>query len=258
MDIPLQERKLERLEHACHKHDVSSTGVTNYLRSRGTTHEVSLALWDAVDECVELLGVMEPEEVEGVRMSLPEGYRYVFDSVVAGDRGDVYFEKLAAYHLAVRLSRRGQRSFFEDVLEADPGSGEAFEVFPELQEKLDDDGLLIVDEDLGLLEAGIEYRGHVLRYHRFFSGGPDSSPHRALFWAFREYYNESKGENRFRVAVDPCSPITFEEYERRLLVELSTWYGPRFGADKLDDPNLVGLAVVGRDKPSPYEWRGPV
>ena len=257
VDIPMQEKKLERLDRACLRHEVSATGITNFLRP-GATHEVSLALRDAVDECVGYLQVMEPAEVDGVRMSLPEGYRGVFDSVFGGARGDEYLEKLAAYHLAVRLSRRRERSFFEDVLGADPGAGEVFEAFPELREKLDDDGLLIVDGDLGLLEAGIEYRGHVLRYHRFFLGGPDSSPDRALFWSFRDYYNASKGENRFRVAVDPRPPITLEEYERRLLVELSTWYGPQFGADKLDDPDLVGLAVVLRDRPSPYEMRGPV
>jgi hypothetical protein len=58
MDILLEERKLDRLARACRKHEVSAMRLGEFLRP-GATHEVSLVLRDAVEECVSFLEVMD-------------------------------------------------------------------------------------------------------------------------------------------------------------------------------------------------------
>jgi len=42
--------------------------------------------------------------------------------------------------------------------------------------------------------------------------------------------------------------MNFDDYRHEM--ELDTWFGPKFDRNKLDDPNFVGLTVVGRTYPN--------
>ncbi len=254
-EIPIDEKLFDRLNRLCVVHEALPTELVEF--SHGGTHPVSLALADAVRQCADILEIMEPEEIGDIRRGLPSAFAWALErgTGLGGDRDRdrAFLERLSVLHLATRLHRHRQRSFIPDVLGVDPSSGEAFRVFPELEEKLDEDGLLVVDDELHLMTAGVRYNDHVLRYHRFFGGDYATSPAHDLLWHLGEYHRGSGCQNVFRVAIDPRPPITMEEYERRLFADFSTWQGPTFCAAKLDDRNEVGLTVVGRDRPSPYE-----
>ena len=111
---------------------------------------------------------MSSQEVDSVVQGLPSLYRAMLESRTSGTADPAFFKRLGIYHLASRLYRRLEHSFYADVLDSNPSSGQVFNVYPELRDRLDDNGLVSIDEDLMLVEGGIEYRDNILQYHLFF------------------------------------------------------------------------------------------
>lgn len=253
--MPLDERKLRRLERACRDYGVAPVYLSNHY-NEASSHPVCRTLVAAVDECVEWLSAMDGGEIGGVLANLHAVYQ---DSVgvppaLGPDRE--YLKRLSVYHLATVLGERARS--LGGALEARPSESRVLETYPELEERLDDDGLLLIDEDMTVMDLGLMYRDHILHYHRLLRGGfsYSSRPNADLMWCFGQYYKESGDTNEFRVAVDHSRLMPKEAYER--VFELSRWFGPRFGREKLDDPRVVGLTVVGRDEPGLSALIGPL
>ncbi len=249
----LDERKLRRLERACRDHEVAPMYLSNYY-GEGSSHPVCQALVAAVDECVQWLSVMTSEEVEGVLVGLHPVYRdWVGESPAVGSNHE-YLKRLSIYHLATVLEELGRS--LEGVLEVDLSESRVLKVYPELEDRFDDDALLRIREDTVVMDLGVMYRDHILHYHRFLRGGLSysSRPNAGLAWRFGQYYKESGGKNEFRIAVDHSRLMAKEAYEQ--IYELSTWFGPRFGREKLDDPRVEGLTVVVRDEPELFAMGG--
>lgn len=252
--LPLDERKLRRLERECRDRQVAPLYLIDHYHE-GSSDPVCRALVATVDECVEWLSVMSPEEVGGVLAGLHLVYRdWVGGPPVVGPDRE-YLKRLSAYHLATVLGERGRS--LGDALQARPSGSRVLEAYPELEERLDGDGLLLVGEDTTVMDIGLMYRDHVLHYHRLLRGGfsYSSRPNADLMWRFGQYFKESGRTNEFRVAVDHDRLMPKEAYEN--VFEFSRWFGPRFGREKLDDPRVVGLTVVGRDESGLSALLGP-
>jgi hypothetical protein len=174
-------------------------------------------------------------------------YRDWVDERPSGGLGAEYLKRLSIYHLAMVLAERDRS--IEAVIKEDLSESRVLEAYPELEDRFDDDGLLRIGEDTTVMDHGVVYRDHILHYHQLLRGGfsSSSSPNADLAWRFGQYHKESGGTNEFRIAVDHRRLMPKEAYEK--VFELSAWFGPRFGREKLDDPKVVGLTVVGRDEP---------
>jgi hypothetical protein len=195
---------------------------------------------------------MNLEEVGGVLRTLHPVYKDWVGEPPAGGDDLEYLKRLATYYVAMLLLRRNES--VKEVIDAELSTSEVLRVYPELEERLDDDGLLVVDEDLSLMDAGIDYKNHILHYHQFFRNGYHGSPSSDFLWRFRQYHSESNARNKFRIAIDHRRLMPKEAYAE--MIQLSQWFGPEFGQDKLDDPEVVGLAVVKRDEPDLFRLLG--
>lgn len=102
-----------------------------------------------------------------------------------------------------------------------------------------------------MLDGGIAYKGHVLHYHQFLRRGYTSNPNFDFICRFIAYYHRTRSDNQFRIAIDHRRIMPKEFYQH--IIELDTWFGPRFDPEKLDDPQAIGLTVVKRNKDSLFE-----
>lgn len=252
--MPLDEGKLKRLERTCRDHEVAPIYLSNYYHE-GSSHPVCRALVAIVDECVGWLSAMDGEEVEGVLAGLHPVYRDMVGGRPSMGSDAEYLKRLSIYHLATVMHERGRS--LEGVLDSELSESRVLNAYPELAERLDDDGLLRVGEDTAVMDLGLAYRDHILHYHRFLRGGfsYSSRPNADLMWRFGQYFRQSGRTNDFRVAIDHSRLMPKEAFQK--VFELSRWFGPRFGRDKLDDPRVEGLTVVGRDEPAFFALLGP-
>lgn len=246
--IPIEERKIDELVRQCRHHNVFPIHLDSHLYDE-RSHPVTLLLTKLVGECVEYLSMMNEEERKSVVLGIPGGFRMFIEDEPPdpADRG--YLERVAVYYLAARLHER----YFsvKDVVQADSETSAVLDVYPELREKLDDDGLLRIDSSLRPFDGGIEYKGHVLQYHQFLRRGYSSNPNFEFLARFCRYYFESGATNSFRIAIDHRRLMSKKFY--RQMSERDTWFGPPFDRKKLDDPAEVGTTVVGRARPSVFD-----
>lgn len=255
--IPIDGKKFARLARQCGNYDVPAMRLSEYY-GEASPHPLSRALVEAVQECLEYLPMMEDEEVEGVLRDMPEFFRMCVGERPLDAEDPEYLKRVAIFHLATLIDRRSRsvRDVVRGDPKPDPSSSEVLRVYPELENKLDSDGLLRIDDGLRLADRGIFYRDHVLQYHWFFRGGDHgSSPNTDFLWRFRQYHGDTKDRNLFAIAIDHSRLMPKEAYAD--LIELSAWYGPRFSQEVLDDPRAVGLAVVGREQSPYFSLLGP-
>lgn len=245
-ELPIDQKKLRALVKKCKHFNIFGLFLPNYHGQRD--HPVSKLLNQLVEECVEYLSAMREDEVNSLIDSLPSGVRMLIDRGGTSE-GYVSAERIAIYYLVAEVERK-----YEPIRRAwghDLNESEVLKTYPELGEKLDDDGLILIDDDLELLDGGIIYRDHVLHYHQFLRRGFTSNPNFDFTCRFISYYRKTRCQNHFRIAVDHRRIMPKEFYER--IVEFDTWFGPTFDATKIDDPNAVGLTVLKRNKNSLFE-----
>ena len=127
----------------------------------------------------------------------------------------------------------------------------AIEVYPELIEHFDKDGLLIIDDGFELHDGGLIYKDHVLHYHQFLRRGFTSNPNFDFISRFINSYRKTKRQNKHRIAIDPFRIMHRDHFES--LMECDGWFGPNFDINKLDDINSVGLTVKKRNHPSFFD-----
>jgi hypothetical protein len=244
--LPLDENKLKTLVKQCKHLNVFPMDLPRYFNAE--QYPITDLLTELVEECVEYLSIMTAQEIDSLLDSLPSGVRMFIDRDPVSGR-DTSPERIAIYYLVAELQRRYWS--FKEVVENDPEKSEVLKAYPELRDKLDEDGLLHIDEEFGLLDGGIAYKGHVFHYHQFLRRGYTSNPNFDFICRFIACYHRTRSDNQFRIAIDHRRIMPKEFYQH--IIELDTWFGPRFDPEKLDDPQAIGLTVVKRNKDSLFE-----
>lgn len=155
-------------------------------------------------------------------------------------------KRIALYYVVTAV----ERSYFsfKEVINENIQSSVVLKIYPELSNFFDKDGLLNIGHDFILHDGGIEYKKHMLHYHQLLRRGYTSNPNFDFTARFLRYYQKTKSNNNFRIAIDHRRIMPKEFYSQ--IIELDTWFGPTFDKDKLDDPHAIGLTLVKRNKNS--------
>lgn len=242
-ELPLDKKLLSELGSLAHRHDIAPIFLRNFsVRAR---HPISKPFCALERQAHELLDALTDQEVCALARSIPEGFRRLDQpSLPLIDRQGV-LRRLAPTIVEWRvvLSFRD----FREVFRLRPSDGEVLRTYPELEGLFDDDDLLVIDDRFQLTEGVILYKEHMLYYHQLLRRGFTAGPNFDFLGCFARYVTAAP-KNTCRVALDHSRTIRREWYER--LVELDAWYGPPWNAQRLDDPNAVGLTVVGRNQNS--------
>ncbi len=238
-ELPLSEAAVEELLKQCRHLDIFPMELGRYQAYKGTRHPVYSIFSELLEESVEYLRIMSEEEVWELIQSIPPQLTHRL-SKPTGPLSDTALEGIAESYVTYLAFRRYWP--IREVLEANLDNSVVLRIYPELREKLDDDGLLKLDDSFVLSDSGIEYKDHVLHYHQFLRRGFTSRPNFDFLREFISYYYETKDMNEFRVGIDHRRIMSKEFF--RQIVEFDTWHGPRFDRSKLDDPNATGLTVV--------------
>ena len=244
--LPLDENKLKTLVKQCKHFNIFPMFLPRYFGAE--QHPITDLLTELVEECVQYLLVMTEQEIDSLLDSLPVGARMFIDRDPTSGQS-TSLERIAIYYLAAELQLR-YRSF-KQVVEDNLDKSEVLKNYPELRDKLDEDGLLHIDEEFGLLDGGIKYRNHILHYHQFLRRGYTSNPNFDFIGRFMTCYHKTRSDNQFRIAIDHRRIMPKEFYQQ--IIELDTWFGPRFDPEELDNPYAIGLTVIKRNKDSLFE-----
>lgn len=242
-ELPLNSKKIQAVVKQVRHYDIAFYELPRFLIAR-IEHPVTEPFVEAVHEAFECLSACGEQEIKNLYDSMNDGCRRFINLPLATDEDR---HRFAIYYVAWRVYQ-SEISFKEIVEQSFEGS-EIHKIYPELADKLDKDGLIHLDDNLKLYEMGIEYKDHILLYHHLFRSGYTSSFNFSFLGRFIRYYEQSKGANTFRIALDYNKLILKQYYSQT--VEFDTWFGPKFDVNKLDDPNYVGLTVVSRNKELP-------
>jgi hypothetical protein len=252
MQEPLiSKAKIQSFVTTCRHFNVPPVFLSQYYAAQ-KSHPVSRLLAELMDECADLLLIMTDEEVDRLVHDLPVGFKMSIERrPVVGDTRP-WFERVALYYVAAQcqqhyFSLRGVVVFREE-------ESVVLRTYPELKDRMDDDGLLRMDDDLRLFDGGIEYKDHILHYHQFLRRGYHSNPNYDFLGRFSRYYHQSSERNRFRIAIDHRRLMPREHYLQ--IGEYDAWFGPPFDPKELDDPNAIGLTVMTRSRPSEFDLYG--
>jgi hypothetical protein len=214
----------------------------------GDPPAVHTALKPMVDECIDQLTRMSSQEIKNIVQSLPAALRMMVEPIENPVTHD-YICRVAEYCVAAEL--QNGYSPITDVVEPRPEHSEVLTICPELRSRFDNDGLLVLDDSFVLSDGGIRYGKRFLYYHQFLRRGFSGQPNFSFLSQLVRYRHKSRDINPIRIAIDHRRIINVDQY--RQVMELDTWRGPRFDRAKIDDPNIVGLTVVGRISPSPLD-----
>ena len=236
-------KDVRELKRQCLHHNVFPLFLGHCMN--GDPPRVFALLSPMIDDCVEQLNLMTYSEVKQVVESVPAGLRMMIEPV-SEPLTPEYLRRVVEYCIAVEIEKG--YSPVSDVVNPRPDKSEVFLVVPEMSELIDGDGLVQLTDEFTLFDGGIRYRDFVLHYHQFLRRGFSSNPNFDFLGTLARYRNETGGENAFRVAIDHRRIMRLDDY--RQTIERDTWYGPAFDREKLDDPDYVGLTVVGRIHPN--------
>ncbi len=237
-ELEFEKRKIKELQRQCLHHNIFPIFLNHCLD--GEPPAVYSILKPLLEEAREQLLILDNVELKNVINSLPSGLR-MYLLPIHKPITEEYLRRVAEYCIAAEVQKG--YSPISSVLDQEVGS-EVLAKCPELERRFDDDGLLILNEDFTLLDGGIKYEEYFLHYHQFLRRGFASNPNFDFTGKLARYRQETGDKNSFRVAIDHRRIMKFEDY--RSFVEMDTWFGPDFNPEKLDDPNYVGLTVVGR------------
>jgi len=247
-NLPLDATKLEQLITQCKHLNIFPVFLSRYY-PKTSRHPVSELLEQLVKEATDFLAAMTEGEVNILTDELPSRIKMYLDSSSGLSTVGRSPERIALYYVAAQVDK----TFWslKEVVTGDLAESKVLKRFPELSHRLDNDGLLLLDDITSAFDGGIEYKGHILQFHQFFRRGFQSNLNFNFLGHFLQYYRETKGTNQFRIALDldRYTPATL--YEQA--IEKDVWYGPRFDPKKLDDRNAIGLTILKRIKPSLFD-----
>ena len=247
-NLPVAKSDIERLQSQCRHYNIFPIFLPHYYPSPKKNHPVGQTLENLVTECMEYLEAMSLAEVASLVDSMQPVLKMILDFDPTQPLDGHARERVAIYYLA-GVVQEGYISF-HDALFPDPRDNEVLRVYPELVNKMDEDGLLLLDAEFQPMDMGVLYRDHMLHYHQCLRRGFSSNPNFDFLGRFLRYRQDNPN-CEFRVAVD-LNRIMRREFVEHIC-ELDTWFGPRFDREHLDDPYAVGLTVIKRRKPSPFE-----
>lgn len=245
--LPIDNKKLNKLVNLCLHFNVFPIFLPNCFYSQGPP-EIATLFSKLVEECENWLSAMRQEEINQLIESLPSSVRQFIEyETKSNQQPDL--ERIAIYYLVAEVQAKYHpiKNSWEYNLE----KSEVLKVYPELEAKLDKDGLLKIDSEIELLAGGIVYRDHVLHYHQLLRRGFGSNPNFDFTGRFLAYYYKTRLTNSFRVAIDHRRIMAKEFYQQ--MYEFDTWYGPPFDPTTIDNPKTVGLTIVKRNKDSLFE-----
>ena len=231
--------EIRELQRQCRHHNVFPIFIGHCMS--GDPPAVFAVLKPILDACTEQLLEMSFEEVKQIVDSLPAGYRMMLEPVESPLTPE-YIKRVAVYCVAAEIQKG--YSPVSDVVRSKPDESEVLAICPELRTQFDDDGLLILTNDFTLLDGGIQYGDYLLHYHQFLRRGFSSNPNFDFLGTMAHVRHVTRNDNSFRIAIDHRRIMKFDVYCQ--FIEQDTWYGPQFDRKKLDDPNFVGLTLVGR------------
>jgi hypothetical protein len=247
-NLPIDQTKVKELIRQC-KHLNIFAGSLNRYYPKTTPNPVSDLLAELIEEGVLYLKIMPEEEVRLLVESLPLGIRAYVDLRIKDELDDFKFKRIAFQYLVAVV--QAEYLSFKKIVTGDLNESEVIKVYPEIRSLLDDDGLLYIDDRFRLFDGGIEYKDHILHYHQFLRRGYSSNPNFDFLGRFLRCYIQICASNSFRIAIDHHRIMPKEFYQH--IVEMDAWYGPRFDRSKLDDIYAVGLTVIKRISPSPFD-----
>lgn len=239
-ELPLNNKKLNDLIQQCRHHNVFPIYLPNYLPHLHK-HPINNLLKELVDEAFECLSCASDDEIGGLIKSLPQGLGMLLGRQIDW-REETHRKRIAIYYIVAEVERSYYS--FKTVVNQDISASKVLEVYPELKNKFDNEGLLYIDESFMLLDGGIKYKDHILHYHQFLRRGYTSEPNFDFTGKFIEYYHKTKNHNSFRIAIDHRR-IMLEEYYCQI-AEYDNWFLTTFKSEDLDNIKAIGLATVYR------------
>ncbi len=241
-DLPLDQTKLKYLVRQCMHFNIFPIFLPRYLHDQHPA-QVADVLSELVAECRNWLLMMTQDEITSLIDSLPPGIsQFIERDERSASQPDL--ERVAVYYLIAAVQRAYRP--VQGSWDTDLSKSEVLKVYPELQGKMDKDGLLCIDDSMDLMDGGILYREHVLHYHQLLRRGFTSNPNFDFTGRFLACYHRTRSVNTFRIAIDHRRIMTKEAYQR--IAEFDAWYGPSFDPARLDDPHAVGLTVASHNR----------
>jgi hypothetical protein len=247
--LPIDKNKVQALIKQCKHLNIFPVFFERYY-PKTDSNPVSLLLAELIDESVQYLKIMTAEEIDLFVDSFPPAIKMFVDLRATTAPNEALYERIALKYL-VAVVHAGYISY-KKIVSSNITESEVIKIYPELLDLIDDDGLLYIDERFGLLDGGVEYKDHILHYHQFLRRGYGSNPNFDFLNRFIRFYYKTRPDNTFRIAIDHHRIMPKEFFQR--IVEMDTWYGPKFDKSKLDDINTTGLTVVKRSQPSPFDF----
>jgi hypothetical protein len=246
-ELPIATTKVEELKRKCRHFNIFPIFLPHY-HPPVKNHPVGMVLTNLVAECAGYLRALSTEEISSLVDGMHSSPKMLLDFDPSQPLDDHVYERIAIYYLMGKV-QEGYISF-RDALFPDLQNSAVLRTYPELAAKTDDDGLVVLDDSFKPMDMGILYKDHMLHYHQCLRRGFSSNPNFDFIGRLLRFRDSAPGCS-FRIAIDHNRIMPKEFIER--ICEMDTWFGPSFQRDLLDDPSAVGVTVVKRRKPSPFE-----
>ncbi len=243
-ELPINKNKIVALAEKARHYNIFPIFMSHYLPEI-KQHPISQLLGELVEEALECLLIATDKEIETLLDSFPPGIKMLIECRTEPKK-EQQLRRIALFYVITAIERN--YFSFKEVINENTKSSAVLEIYPELENFFDKDGLLNISDDFILYDGGIEYKKHILHYHQLLRRGYTSNPNFDFTARFLQYYQKTKPNNSFRVAIDHHRIMTKEFYSQ--IIELDTWFGPSFNKTKIDDPAAIGLTVVKRNKNS--------
>jgi hypothetical protein len=231
MTLPsLNASRLSKLRRLMHQFNIYPVFLPHYLKNQ---HPIRDALLSLVDEAHEIVCILTDDECKELLDNFSWFYKEGIKDRILGSREYTIAVYIVIHHML------HSRISFESII--NNKQSEVLDLFPELDNKMDKDGLLKLDDEFIPTQFGLAYKDHVIYYHHFLRkdyGGPFIPEFLNAF--IRLYHSGVES----RIGIDHSRVVPVQYINNSL--ELDFWYGPLFDIHKIDDPKEIGLTVIGR------------
>ena len=247
--LPLDNKKIDELRRICLHYNIFPDKLPFYINEE--KHPVRKIATPLIEESINYFKILEKTEFDSFISNLPPGIKFFLenDSRI-NPQNDDYYERVALHYLMYEL-RQGYLSF-KEIVKQDLKTSVVLQIYPELFELFDSDGLLLLDDRFKLFDGGVEYKEHIFHYNQFLRRGFTGNPNYEFLLKFINFYKKTKSYNKIKISIDHKRIMPKDFY--RNLFEFDTWFGPEFNKEEIDNPNIVGLTIKKRIKPSIFDY----
>ena len=244
--LNFDQKNIKELLKQCLHHNIATIFLTYCVDGKPRT--VFDVLKPIFDDCVKQLMKKTIAEIQAIVKGIPTELRFMVEPVKEPLLKE-NIVRIAEYCIAGKI----RKSYYSisKVLKLTSKNSPVILKCPELKKLFDENGLLLLNDDFELFEGGIKYGEYLLHYHQFFRKGFFANPNLDFISAFKKFRLKTKENNKFRIAIDHRRIMKFADYQG--FAEHDIWFGPKFAIEALDDISKIGLAVIYRSQPSPFE-----